>query len=363
MPAEVDPVVGCPRGAFASAVGELGVTVVPIPGTEGSLKLHPWHTARAVAELGAEALSVRRLARRLGARVVHANSIRAGMATCLGLRGALPTVVHLRDSLPPGRVSSLSLGLIDRWATLVLANSSYTQASFERVQRRTDRAVLHSPVDLERLRPGVLSREEARERLGLSPDSPVLAVLAQLTPWKGQDDAIRLLAHLRGRFPAIRLLLVGSAKFVSGATRYDNLTYVRELESLVASLGCESEVLFLGERADVPEVMSAVDVLVAPSWEEPFGRSVIEAMAMQVPVIATDRGGPAESVRDGIDGFLVPPRKPEEWTGPATRLLESPDLRARMGASGRERVTERFATKVIAGELVRRYRGLIDGTG
>jgi glycosyltransferase involved in cell wall biosynthesis len=353
--------VACPQGPFANSVRELGVGVVPVPGTAGSLKLHPWHTARALAELGAESVAVRRLARRLGAQLVHANSIRAGMSACLGLRGALPTVVHLRDSLPPGRVAAMSLSTIDRWATLVLANSSYTRASFERVPRRARRAVLHSPVDLTRFRPGALSRDEARERLGLDLDAPVLAVLAQLTPWKGQDDAVRLLAHLRERFPSIRLLLVGSAKFVSGATRYDNLMYVRELEDLVSYLGCEHEVVFLGERTDVPEVLSAVDVLLAPSWEEPFGRSVVEAMAMEIPVIATGRGGPAETVRDGIDGFLVSPRRPDEWADPAARLLVVPDLRARMGASGRRRVAERFATEVIAGELVGHYRGLVGG--
>ncbi len=356
---QVEATVACPDGAFASRVRELGVEVAPVPGTEGSLKLHPRHTTRALAELGAEAIAVRRLARRLGTQLVHANSIRAGIATCVGMRGRLPTAVQVRDCLPPGRASSLSLRPIDRWGTLVLANSLYTERSFTRVAHRAPTGVLHSPVNVDRFRPDVLTSEEARARLGIDPGQAVLAVVAQMTPWKGQDDAVRLVARLRERFPDLRLLLVGGAKFVSGATRYDNVSYTRELESLVAELGLAKEVVFLGDRQDVPEILSAVDVVLAPSWEEPFGRSVVEAMAMGLPVIATDEGGPAESLREGVDGFLVRPRSPAEWVEPAGRLLESSDLRARMGAAGRARVAERFATDVISAQLLGHYRRML----
>jgi glycosyltransferase involved in cell wall biosynthesis len=218
-------------------------------------------------------------------------------------------------------------------------------------------------VDLDRFNPGLLTREEARTRLDLPQDAQVLAVVAQLTPWKGQDLAVRLLARLRERFPAVRLLLVGTAKFVSEATRYDNIAYERALRELIASLGLEEQVAFLGERPDVPEILRAVDALLVPSWEEPFGRTVVEAMAMEVPVLATDIGGPAETVRDGVDGFLLPPREPERWVEPAGRLLASADMRARMGASGRVRAAERFSGDVLAGELLERYREVLAGAG
>ena len=61
---------------------------------------------------------------------------------------------------------------------------------------------------------------------------------------------------------------------------------------------------FLGEREDVPELIRALDILLLPSWEEPFGRALIEAMALEVPVIATSVGGPAEILDDGREGFL-----------------------------------------------------------
>ena len=156
-----------------------------------------------------------------------------------------------------------------------------------------------------------------------------------------------MVAALRERFPEVRLLLVGAAKFVSGATRYDNVAYTAELEALVSELGLADAVVFTGERQDVPEVLRAIDVLLVPSWEEPFGRTVVEAMAMEVPVLATSEGGPAESLREGVDGHLLPPRDPAAWVEPAARLLSDPALRARDGAgrqgAGHRAVLERGA--------------------
>jgi L-malate glycosyltransferase len=202
--------------------------------------------------------------------------------------------------------------------------------------------VVHSPVDLERFDPAAIDPSDARARLGLSASSFVLAVIAQITPWKGQDDAIRMLELLKSSERDVRLLLVGSPKFVSGATRYDNRAYARELARLTESLGIGEDVMFLGERDDIPEILRAVDVLLVPSWEEPFGRAIIEAMAMEVPVIATEVGGPSEIVRAGEDGLLLPPRAPPAWAAAIEDLISRPELRAKMGRKARERAVERF---------------------
>ena len=119
------------------------------------------------------------------------------------------------------------------------------------------------------------------------------------------------------------------------------------MEALVSELGLDDVVVFTGEREDVPEVLRAIDVLLVPSWEEPFGRTVIEAMAMEVPVLATSEGGPAESIREGVEGHLLPPRDPAAWVEPAARLLADPQLRAEMGRAGRVRATEGFSSQVL----------------
>jgi glycosyltransferase involved in cell wall biosynthesis len=321
--------VAAPPGDLADSVRALGWTLHEIPGTDASLKLHPIFTPRAVGRLFRAALATRRIARRTGADLVHANSIRAGLIGVLASAfGGAPVVVHVRDRLPATLVSRVVLSVIRVGAAAIVANSRYTAVG---LGRRC--LVVHSPVDLDRFRPSANGH-------GPRPAGPVLGIVGQLTPWKGQDDAIRVAALLRREHPDITLLVVGSAKFVSRETRYDNTTYVTRLRRLVDTEGLTDSVRFLGEREDVPELLRGLDMLLVPSWEEPFGRVVVEALASGVPVAATSVGGPAEIFTHGEEGLLLPPRRPELWADEVGRLLARDELRAEMSRRGRARAAE-----------------------
>ncbi len=149
----------------------------------------------------------------------------------------------------------------------------------------------------------------------------LLGVVAQLSPWKGQDTAIEALARVTREGLDAHLLLIGSAKFVARSTRFDNTRYVARLKQSIVAGGLERRVSWLGEREDVPELMRALDIVLLPSWEEPFGRALIEAMAMGVPIISTDVGGPGEVLTDGVEGRLLSPRDAAAW---APRSQSSP---------------------------------------
>ena len=346
----VSPLVACPDGPLVDALEEIGVARVSIPGTDGSLKLHPRHTPAAVCGIARGALAVRTAARRHQVDVVHANSIRAGLfATLAAERTGPPTVVHLRDRLPNSRVSTLTLRAIGR-ADLLIANSRYTAQSLDDAGVTRTRRVIGNPVDLTRFDPDKVDRFAARNSLGLKHSDFVAAVLAQITPWKGQEEAIRSIARVRERHPDVKLLLVGAAKFLSKATRYDNAAYLERLHRLVSELELGDHVKFLGERDDVPAVLRASDTVLVPSWEEPFGRSVIEAMAMRVPVIATNVGGPAEVIADRKNGLLLAPRAPDCWARALGNLIESPALYARIARNGRLRARA-FSVEAHAEEL------------
>src|SRR5207237_1572962 len=125
---------------------------------------------------------------------------------------------------------------------------------------------------------------------------------------------------------------------------------------LVAELGLDDAVDFMGEQGDLATILRALDVVLLPSWEEPFGVAVIEAMAMEVPVLATCVGGPAEIVRCGQDGVTLPPRQPERWAQVLDDLLSRPGLRAEMGRSGRRRVLEVFNPQSYLDGVLRVYR-------
>jgi L-malate glycosyltransferase len=362
LPATVSPVLASPEGELASLARERGVPVETIHGTAGSLRLHPLHTSRALAEMALAARQVRRLAARSGAELVHANSIRAGIVCGLG-RGAAPSLVHVRDCLPPGPLSTATMRLIAATATVVLANSRYTARSVLASAPAARVEVVYNAVDLARFDPERVDRESVRAGLGAGPACFLLGVVAQLTPWKGQDTAIRTLAALREAGVDARLLLIGTARFTDRATRYDNQSYVAELRTLATSLGVGERISWLGERDDVPQLIGALDLLLLPSWEEPFGRAVIEAMALGVPVLATDRGGPAEILEGGRGGLLLPPREASAWARAARELAADPARRARIGEEGRQRAAGEFGLGPHGAAVAALYERVLAGEG
>jgi L-malate glycosyltransferase len=356
--------VAAPPGRLSAAVGELGVPVSAIAGTAGSLRLHPLHTPRALGEMGVAALQVRRIARRERADVVHANSIRAGIVLGLGRPARTATIVHVRDCLPPAAVTSATMRLIASTATIVVANSHYTARSVAAAAPCARVEVVHNPVDLERWNPQAIDRARARAALGQAGERRVLlGVVAQLSPWKGQDTAIEALRLLLQEGVDAHLLLVGSAKFVARATRFDNEAYVEGLRARVAQAGLQERVSWLGEREDVPELVRALDVLLLPSSEEPFGRALIEAMALGVPVLATEVGGPPEILQDGHEGYLLPPREPAAWAAAVRRILDSPDGGVGMGRAGRRRVESAFGAQQHADRILAVYERAIARAG
>lgn len=359
LPETVDRRAAVPPGRLVGEIERLGIPVSPIAGTAGSLRLHPVHTPRAVAEMSLAALQVRRLARRHGVDLVHANSIRAGIVLGLARLSARATVVHVRDCLPPGPLTTASLRLIAT-ATTVVANSRYTARSVQAAAPSAHLEVVHNPVDLARWDPARIDRDAARARLGTSGQRQLLlGVVAQLSPWKGQGTAIEALRLLRDEGIDAHLLLIGSAKFVARATRFDNEAYVAGLRARVTEAGLEDRVSWLGEREDVPELVRALDILLLPSLEEPFGRALIEAMALGVPVISTDVGGPPEIIEQGREGYLLSPHEPAAWAQAIRRIAESPDRGREMGLAGRRRVEAAFTAEHHAAAMLEIYERAI----
>jgi len=242
-----------------------------------------------------------------------------------------------------------------------VANSAHVAGQIPGSDRNGLVRVIHNPVDVRRFDPDRLDREAARATVGIGEDDVVMAVIAQLTRWKGQAEAIRVLSRLKPAHGNLRLLIVGSAKFTAPSTRLDNRAYERELRRLVADQGLGREVRFLGERDDVPTILRAADLLLVPSWQEAFGRIAAEGMAMRLPVLATSVGGPSEIVRDGVDGRVLSPRDPGRWAEAADELVRHPGMRRRMGERGRERAIRDFSLERHAEKVLSMYGEVLDG--
>jgi glycosyltransferase involved in cell wall biosynthesis len=359
LPPEVSPLLACPAGPLAQRASALGVPSLGITGTEASLRVSSPATAGAVLDMGRSAVQIARLAASRQVDVLHANSIRAGMlAAVAGRLARRPVVAHIRDTLPPGTVARVSQGLIARGAQTVVANSTFTAQAFTAATGRDDVLVLSNPVDVDGIAARRLEPAQARARLDLPADALVLGVIGQITPWKGQEEAVRATTALVAAGRPAHLLVVGEAKFLEATTRYDNRAYLARLQELAGDPAVSGRVHFVGEREDVPEILSALDALLVPSWEEPFGRVVVEGMAAGIPVVATGEGGPAEIIDDGVTGLLVPSRDPAALAAAVQRLVDEPALAGELAAAGAE-AARRFRPAGHAEALVAIYRAAL----
>jgi glycosyltransferase involved in cell wall biosynthesis len=349
--------VASPLGDLSQRTAALGMRHVRIAGTEASFRLDVRTTPRELASLALSAFQVARAARRLRIDVVHANTTRAGLIAIVARAlGAPAPLVHVRDWTPPGRAADIVLHSVARGAADIVANSRHVANQFDGTAR-TDLRVIHNPIELARFDPARHERSAARARLGIADCVPLAGVVGQLTPWKGQDDAIRSLAVARRSARDAMLVIAGSAKFTGAAARFDNAAFAESLPLLTRRLGLGDAVNLLGEVDDVPGLLAALDVLLVPSWEEAFGRVVVEGMAMGLPVIATASGGPPEIIDDGRTGFLLAPRDPEAWGGLLADLLRDPAWRANVGEAARVAAMQ-FAPETHADAMLEAYRAV-----
>ena len=181
-------------------------------------------------------------------------------------------------------------------------------------------------------------------------DAPVqLIMVARLQPQKDHPTLFRALANLRDRNWTLELVGDGPDR--------------EALQALAKELGISDRVIFAGQRLDVPERLRCADVFVLATRWEGFPRSILEGMRAGLPVVATDVGGCRESVVDGETGFLVRKEDPVELRDKLLQLIDSPELRARMGRNGRKRFEENFTFERMYERTLEVYRSVIGSSG
>jgi len=224
--------------------------------------------------------------------------------------------------------------LIHHASCITVLSESMRQQFLPYVNDPTKLIVVHNAIDVESFEHS-RDRLTMRSELGLEPSVPLVALVGRIDPWKGQAELIRAAAIVLDTHPEAIFLLVGRGD--SG--------YVREMEQLVKELEVEKNILFLGYRNDIPDILSMVDIATMPSYHEPFGLVAIEAMAMGKPVIATKAGAVPEFIVDGEMGLLIPPRDVEALADALTVLLDNPDRASQMGSQGRKHVAHSYSAR------------------
>jgi len=205
--------------------------------------------------------------------------------------------------------------------------------------------VLYIPNGVDLSRFGVSYPEaEIRARLGVGPEDRLIATVGSIREVKGYGTLVRAFEVLRRKMPDLKLLMVGIDP--------KNLAIPRLAQEATDWESVRKDVLFLGVRRDVPEILSVVDVYVNSSLYEGMSNSILEAMASSKPVVATAVGGTPDLVEDGVTGWLVPSRDPSALAEKLEQTLNDRARAREMGQRGRERVEQHhsFTAMVRANE-------------
>lgn len=288
------------------------------------------------------------LVRRSRAEVIHSNSLITHLDCAIAGRvtGAA-AVLELHEIVAPG-IGRYLMGIAVRMAGTAIAISAAVRDQLPRWARRNV-VVVPQSVDIERFGPRDTAGEW-RSRLAADPAVPVIAAIGRIDPEKGLHVLIKAVALLRASGVAVQLALVGSPSKDGGG-------YLADLEDLGHRLLGDA-LRIIPQVTDVPGVLHAVDVLVCPSTEEPFGLILLEAQACGIPVIASAAGGPREFISDGETGLLFPPGDASSLADALAHLLEDPAFRDRIAAAGQRRVRDSFTADIRADRIADVYRGL-----
>jgi glycosyltransferase involved in cell wall biosynthesis len=184
---------------------------------------------------------------------------------------------------------------------------------------------------------------------GIPPDSPIVGVVARLEPEKGHPTLLEAWPAVIAAVPTAHLLVVGEG------------TQRRALAAQVAALGIERSVTFTGRRDDVPAVTAALDIAVLPSYREAQGLSILEAMALSRPVVASAVGGIPEMIEDGQTGLLVPPREPGLLAGAIVRLLKDHPYADTLAKAAQNQVHDRFCVELMVRAIESIYDEAVAG--
>ena len=295
--------------------------------------------------------------------IVHTHNSKAGFIGRLAARLAkIPVVIHtvhgfaFHDQEPHWR-QALFRNLervASKWCDkeIFISQPLIDWALKEKIIGLDKAVKIYSGIDLNQFQPLSEDRKnEVRKEWGIGEDDTVIGIVSKLWEGKGHTILIDAFKQVKQDIRNSRLVIVGEGYL------YDKLV------NQVKILGIEDSVLFTGFQMDVSELIGIFDVAVLPSFFEGMGRVILEAMAMEKPVVASRVGGIPDLVDDTVTGYLTLPGNVKELAEALKKIVTDRDLAQKMGKEARKRTTLQFSSKVMVDSISKVYTECLELKG
>lgn len=334
---KINPIVVLPRdGIFNEELQKYDITtyIVNCPWwVRGNYNLFAliWSVCKECTAL----LKLRTIVLKEDIQIIYTNSVVTFSGAIISFFHKIPHVWHIKEILPenPDLKSILPLKYLFRFisycSTHIISISNAAAQQFSPLNISRKMTVIYEGFDFCDL-PERDSTPSIRE---ISEKDWVITVVGSLQRRKAPDDAIRAVKIAIQKIPTLKLLLVGKGE----------RAYIKYLRKLIIELGLVNKAILIGHRNDVYQILLKSKLSLMPSLDEPFGKVVLEAMAMGKPVIGVNSGGVKEIIQHGVTGFLVPPGSPEKIAENIIRLFENPDLLNKLGTNAKSYIKDNFA--------------------
>lgn len=284
--------------------------------------------------------------------IVHTHDLRSNFFGLLGARMSgkpVVTTVHgwiANDN--KGKAFVFADKFLLRFFDYIVAVSQRTANLLEKALIRPKKInVIHNALKIDTYR---LNRGDNRFRkeIGVSPETTLIANIGRLSPEKGQLEFLQAGKLILRKYPTVRLVLIGIGPDQD------------KLRSFVDENQMGSAVTFAGFRKDMVCTYNSIDLVVQSSFTEGMPNVVLESLLMEVPVIATDVGGTAEIVTDGVTGILIKPRDIPELARKVESFLEEPERFRNMAKRGRTTIQNNFDHSTRAQKLAHVYSSMLN---
>ena len=219
---------------------------------------------------------------------------------------------------------------------IAVSKSNIGKGVAERIFSKDKAVLIRSGIDIREFQEVKGDRMKKKEELGADARCPLVAMIACFKTQKSPLDFVKIARIVSDNISEIRFLLVGDGVLRS------------EIEELIKKLGMEDKIFLLGWRNDIPGILSCIDVLVLTSLWEGLPRVFPQAMASGVPVVATEVDGAPEAIKNGLNGFLLPPKDINAMAEKVIYLIRHPEKAQEMGEKGKGLVAEFDIWKMLA---------------